>query len=181
MVKIPSKNIGTLFCILAILGSLGLGNSFVQAQQLLLQTQQAPTIVYKSPWSNMLPAVDSSRNTIQQLCPAGICSNSTTLHNNPNTQHNGIGASQTFTNSKNFNLNHLFVSNKVIGPDRFRFITSYWTTSDTSRLIDAGTSANESRFGPLNTILAGSWPSLNANPKVEVDTGEGFFYLLFSV
>ena len=25
-------------------------------------------------------------------------------------------------------MNHFFVSNKVIGPDRFRFVTSYWTT-----------------------------------------------------
>lgn len=112
MVNITTKNIGTLFCILVIVGILAnsfvLRNSFAQAQQ-LLQTQ-GPTIAYKSPWSDILPAVDSSRNTIQQLCQAGICSNSTTLHNNSNTQHDGISASRTFANSKNFNLNHLFVS-----------------------------------------------------------------------
>jgi len=70
-------------------------------------------------------------------------------------------------------LNHLFVSNKVIGPDRFRFVTSYWTTSTTSQVIDAGTSANETRFTG-GAIVSDSWPDLNANPKLEVDTGEGF-------
>ena len=58
----------------------------------------------------------------------------------------------TFTNSKNLNLNHSFVSNKVVGPDRFRFVTSYWTAPDTSLGVDVGTSAN-------NTFLsAGSLP-----------------------
>lgn len=88
-------------------------------------------------------------------------------------QHAVIHSSQTFANIKNFDLNHSFVSNKVIGPDRFRFITSYWTTSDTSRAIDAVTSANETRFELLGPI-AGSWPAIIANPKVEVDAGEGF-------
>src|SRR5262249_32896687 len=61
-------------------------------------------------------------------------------------------------------LNHSFVSNKVVGPDRFRFITSYWTTPDTPTGIDVGTSAN-------NTFLTAS--SLPPNPKLEVDTNEG--------
>ena len=62
--------------------------------------------------------------------------------------HNAtISSSLTFTNSKNLDLNHSFVSNKVVGPDRFRFITSYWTTPDTPNGIDVGTSAN-------NTVLA---------------------------
>jgi hypothetical protein len=62
----------------------------------------------------------------------------------------------------------------VVGPDRFRFITSYWTTSDTSRIIDAGTSANETHFALWGPASAVNWPSLMANPKVEVDAGEGF-------
>jgi hypothetical protein len=71
----------------------------------------------------------------------------------------------TVTNSKNLDLNHSFISNKVIGPDRFRFVTSYWTLPDTSLGVDVGTSAN-------NTFLAAG--SLPPNPKVEVDTNEGF-------
>ncbi|MGC1930009.1 MAG: hypothetical protein WA667_13615, partial [Candidatus Nitrosopolaris sp.] len=65
---------------------------------------------------------------------------------------------------KNLDLNHSFVSNKVIGPDRFRFVTSYWTTPFTPTGIDVGTSAN-------NTFLSAS--SLPPNQKLEVDTNEG--------
>ena len=57
------------------------------------------------------------------------------------------------------------MSNKVVGPDRFRFVTSYWTTPDTSNGIDVGTSAN-------NTFLSAN--SLYPNQKLEVDTNEGF-------
>src|SRR5215831_13742497 len=59
---------------------------------------------------------------------------------------------------------HSFVSNKVVGPDRFGFITSYWTTPDTSLGVDVGTSNN--------TFLSAN--SLPPNPKLEVDTNEGF-------
>jgi hypothetical protein len=45
----------------------------------------------------------------------------------------------TVTHSKNLDLVHSFVSNKVVGPDRFRFITSYWTAPDTSLGVDVGT------------------------------------------
>jgi hypothetical protein len=75
-----------------------------------------------------------------------------------------ISSSQTFTNSKKLDLNHFFVSNKVVGPDRFRFVTSYWTLGFTSRGIDVGTSAN-------NTFLSAN--SLTPNQKLEVDTNEG--------
>jgi hypothetical protein len=61
-------------------------------------------------------------------------------------------------------LNHSFVNNKVVGPDRFRFITSYWTNPDTSLGVDVGTSPN-------NTFLAAN--SLPPNEKLEVDTDEG--------
>jgi len=71
---------------------------------------------------------------------------------------------KTVTNSKNIDLLHSFVNNKVVGPDRFRFVTSYWTAPDTSLGIDVGTSAN-------NTFLAAN--SLDPNPKLEVDTKEG--------
>jgi hypothetical protein len=62
------------------------------------------------------------------------------------------------------NLNHQYVGNKVVGPDRFRFVTSYWTAPDTSLGVDAGTSAN-------NTFLTAA--SLPPNQNLEVDTNEG--------
>ncbi|HXX96098.1 MAG TPA: hypothetical protein VEL11_03145, partial [Candidatus Bathyarchaeia archaeon] len=68
------------------------------------------------------------------------------------------------TNSKNLDLVHSFVSNKVVGPDRFRFITSYWTSSETFRGIDTGTSANNKFLGAT---------SRGPNVKEEVDTNEG--------
>jgi hypothetical protein len=134
-----------LLCALVTAGALGnslaIGYSIVQAQH---EAQQPSTITYDSPLSNNLSTVDPS-NT-----PA----------------HNAvISSSQALTNSKNLNLNHSFVSNKVVGPDRFRFVTSYWTAPDTSLGVDVGTSAN-------NTFLAAG--ALPPNQKLEVDTNEGF-------
>ena len=56
-----------LFCTLVIVSTIGssfaISNSFAQQQQ----TQQAPTVVYKSPWSNNLPTqtanVDPTKTT----------------------------------------------------------------------------------------------------------------------
>jgi hypothetical protein len=197
--------LATLFCTLIIASTFGssfaIMNSFAQAQQ--QQTQQAPTIVYKSPWNDNLQ--NSSAGSIRSLCQGGICTESsnpasrastqpttqpqntgtssststnsvqpTTQPQNtgtssststnsvqPTTQPQNTGTSSststnsvqptttkvstslknTFTNSKNLSLNHGFVSSRIIGPDRFRFVTSYWSTSDVSRLIDAGRSA----------------------------------------
>ncbi|MFZ0515315.1 MAG: hypothetical protein WAM14_27205 [Candidatus Nitrosopolaris sp.] len=88
---------------------------------------QPPSTISQSPWSNNLPTFE--KGNIQH-------------HNTVNS------SSQTFTKSKNLDLNHSFVSNKVAGPDRFRFVTSYWTTSDVSRLIDSGRSAGNVSSNP---------------------------------
>jgi hypothetical protein len=145
--KTRKKNIGSflamLFCTLIIVStigySFGIRNSFAQQE---LQTQQ-PSTISESPWSNTLPTFDPGNTR----------------------DHNAvISSSQTFTNSKNLDLNHYFVSNKVVGPDRFRFVTSYWTLGFTSRGIDVGTSAN-------NTFLSAN--SLPPNQKLEIDTNEG--------
>jgi hypothetical protein len=150
ILKIRKKNIGSflavLLCTLVIASTIG--TSFAQEQQLHLVQ---PSIVrYDTPWRNLatfdavsVPAshVDNTRN------------------------HNVvISSSLALTKSKNLDLNHSFVSNKVVGPDRFRFITSYWTNPDISTGIDVGTSAN-------NTFLAAN--SLPPNEKLEVDTDEG--------
>jgi hypothetical protein len=153
----------------AVENTFGIRNSFVYNQQ----TQPPPIVQYKSSWSDSLPTEDPINNTTQRpLCQPGTCNNMTQYIKDP--QNNGVSPSQTYKSAKSFNLNHSFVSNSVWGPDRFRFITSYWTTSDTSREIDAGTSANETRFRLLGPESAVSWPQLMANPKVEVDAGEGF-------
>ena len=133
-----------LFCTVVILStigySFGIRNSFAQQE---LQTQQQPSTVTELPWSNNLPTFDTG-----------------------NTQHRNavITSSQTFSNSKNLDLNHFFLSNKVVGPDRFRFITSYWTTSQTNRGVDVGTSANDT------FVSANSQPP---NQKIEVYPDEG--------
>jgi hypothetical protein len=143
--KMNFSCLAVLFCALVTSGALGnsltIGYSNVQAQQ---EPQQPSTITYDSPFSNSL----------------------STAHPSNTPDHNAaIISSQTFTNSKSLNLNHSFVSNKVVGPDRFRFVTSYWTLPDTSLGVDVGTSAN-------NTFLTAN--SLPPNQKVEVDTNEGF-------
>ncbi|MGB6591718.1 MAG: hypothetical protein WBE68_09460 [Candidatus Nitrosopolaris sp.] len=58
----------------------GNGNKPVGKEQ--IQTQQAPTIAYKLPWSNDMSI--SSASSSQPLCAAGICSQSSTL---PDLQH----------------------------------------------------------------------------------------------
>src|SRR5215469_2338149 len=172
------KNIGSFFsmffCTLVLAGtignSFGITDSYAQKQQ--VQTQTAPsTITYRWPWNNNLPAGNNSSQ--RPLCQTNDCINNT-QHINVEPGHAVIRSSQSFANTKNFDLNHSFVSNKVIGPDRFRFITSYWTTSDTSRAIDAGTSANQTLLEPEGPQSGTTWPNINANPKVEVDAGEGF-------
>jgi hypothetical protein len=175
-----SKNGGFLSIILCVLliastigSSFGIKNSYAHAQ---LQTQQPSTLSQQPSTLSQQPLT-----LLQQpLCRGGICDNNATQPNNLDPRHAVISSSKTFVNSKNLDLNHAFVSNKVIGPDRFRFVTSYWTTSTTSQVIDAGTSTNESRF--ITSIGSGvgagpgtyGWKSLEANPYLEVDTGEGY-------
>jgi hypothetical protein len=138
--KIKFRYLTILFFVLVTVGALGnisgIGYSIVLAQQ---QAQQPTTIAYDPP----LPTADPGNTR----------------------DHNAVNSSQTFTNSEILNLNHSFVSNKVVGPDRFRFVTYYWTTPNTPLGVDVGTSAN-------NTFLAAG--PLPYNQKVEVDTNEGF-------
>jgi hypothetical protein len=134
-------------------------NSSAQQQ---LQNQQ-PSTVALSPWSNNL----------QAICGHGVCSGTA---NSGNTQNNHSGNTQWHNNnimnpflmissspSKSLDLEHTFTSTKVVGPDRFRFINSYWTTPDTSNGVDVGTSSAFLTANPLPP-----------NPKLEVDTNEGY-------
>jgi hypothetical protein len=148
IVKTRKSNIGSLlammFCTIVIVSTVGnfyvTRDAFAQEQQ-QLQTDQASVIPYNSPWSNNLLTVSAN-----------------------GAHHDNAHLLQTFTDSKNHDLNHQYVGNKVVGPDRFRFVTSYWTATDTSLGVDVGTSAN-------NTFLTAA--SLPPNQKLEVDTNEG--------
>ena len=111
-----------------------------------LQTQQPSTITFQSLWSNNLPGFNDGNMP-------------STYYGNTRDHNAAISTSLTFTNSKNPELNHSFVSNKLVGPDRFRFVTSYWTSSFTNRGVDVGTSAND-------TFISAN--SLPPNRKIEV-------------
>jgi hypothetical protein len=105
------------------------------------------------------PASTANVQPTNQPQNTGSISSASTNSAQPTTQPQNTGSSSsastnsadptkvstsfknTFTNSKNLSVNHAFVNSMIIGPDRFRFVTSYWTTSDVSRLIDAGRSS----------------------------------------
>jgi hypothetical protein len=143
--------LAALFCTLVVVStigtSFGIRNSFAQQ----IQTQP-PSTISDSPWSNNLPVLNSGN----------------TQTGDPDFTRHHFGnesitvGPNTFTSNTNLDLVHSFVSNKVVGPDRFRFITSYWTSSETFRRIDTGTSNN--------TFLAAN--ALGPNVKEEVDTNE---------
>ena len=206
--KMRKKNIcsflGVVFCTLVIVSSIGtsfgIKNSYAQTQlqqqqQQLLAPRQAPTIAYQSPWSNNLQVSSASNN--QPLCKAGICSQSsapvsathttnvdpTQIANVDPTQNNThTTISQTATKSKTLDLTHQFVSSKILGPDRFRFINYYWTTSATQRAVDVADSGGN--FPAIATSIGGNFPTIATSPqppvapqgpnvKQEVDTNEG--------
>jgi hypothetical protein len=189
--KTRKKNIcsflAMVFCTLVIVSSIGssfgIKNSYAQAQQQQQQQlapRQAPTVAYQSPWSNNLQ-VSSAGSNSQPLCQAGICSQSPppasttqttnidptqTANADPTQTNTHTSISQTATNNKPLTLTHQFTSNKIIGPDRFRFINYYWTSSATQRAIDVGTSAGVG-IGFQGGLAQGP------NVKQEVDTNEG--------
>src|SRR5215831_14031875 len=186
--KTRKKNIcsflAVVFCTLVIVSSMGtsfgIKNSYAQAQQQQQQLapRQAPTVAYQSPWSNNLQ-ISSADSNSQPLCKAGICNQSSgpasttqtanvvptkTTNTDPTNTHTSI--SLTATNNKPLTLTHQFTSNKIIGPDRFRFINYYWTSSATQRAIDVGTSAGVG-------LGFGGGLAQGPNVKQEVDTNEG--------
>jgi hypothetical protein len=83
IVKIRKTNIGgflaMIFCTIVIVSTIGssfaIRNALAQTQQ-QLQTQQAPTIAYISPWTNNLPTINANSNNLQVLCGHGICDQS---------------------------------------------------------------------------------------------------------
>ena len=181
--KTRKKNIGTflamIFCTLVLVSSIGtsfvIKNSYAQAQQ-QLEPRQAPTVAYESPWSNNLQV--SSASNSQPLCATGVCNQSSnpastmqTTNVDPTANNTHTSISQTATNAKPLTLTHQFISSKVIGPDRFRFINYYFTSSATARAIDVGSSSS-GPLGPATTAPL-SATAQGPNVKQEVDTNEG--------
>jgi hypothetical protein len=117
----------------------------------------------------------------QPLCQAGIC--------NSDPQNNTAHVKKTFTNyfstAKSPTLKHSFVSGglstpNVIGSDRFRFIKSFWTSSDVSTLQGALSQVGNNpcplpgtAFGV--TQLPASLSGQTTSPfNIEVDKDEGY-------
>jgi hypothetical protein len=109
-------------------------------------------------------------NSNNPLCNAisqtGFANSSTSVSicNNHNDRHPVFDFTKSLTNSKNVDISHSDTRFHVVGPDKFKFINSYWTTGETSRTIDAGSSAN-------NTFLGAG--SADTNPKLETDINKG--------
>src|SRR5215469_1692777 len=96
-----------IFCTIVIAStirsSLGIGNSFAQTQQ--VQTQQAPTIAYSSPWTTNLPSINPNINNLHVLCSHGICDQSP---DHGNRTHDNAVLVSSWTNNRptvNHNIN----------------------------------------------------------------------------
>jgi hypothetical protein len=153
------RNIGSifamLFCTFVLVSTIGISSGIRSsfAQQDLQTQQQQPSTLSQSPWSNDLP---TAGNNWQVLCGHGVCNPSSGADNpqqmspaasgdpqqlqNQNDRQHNTTLDLAFTNTKNLDLSHIFTSTKTIGPDRFRFVESYWTTETTANSINVGTS-----------------------------------------
>ena len=115
--------------------------------------------------TTQLSSAPASPSQATNIAPQNAVSSTTqTTTADPTTTKTTLSNTQTSTNDKTLSLRHSFVSNKVVGPDRFRFINYYWTSSNTQRGVDVGTSANSTY------LTAQAQPP---NVKQEVDTDEG--------
>jgi hypothetical protein len=207
-----------LFCTLVIVSTIGssfaISNSFAQQQQ----TQQAPTIAYKSPWSNNLQV--SSGSNSQPLCAAGICDQSSgpastkqtanavptqtanavptktanvdptqtanvvptqTTNVDPTQRNTHVSRSLTATTNKPLTLTHQFISDRIVGSDRFRFIKSFWTSSDVSP-VQALSQLGNNPCPAAGIFSNNAITTLPASPSgqttspfnIEVDRDEGY-------
>jgi hypothetical protein len=99
----------------------------------------------------------------------------------PTQRNTHVSRSITATSSKPLTLTHQFMSDRVVGSDRFRFIKSFWTSSDVSpvnQLSQLGNSPcpaagifNPSAVTTLPATLSGQTTSPF---NIEVDRDEGY-------
>ena len=71
---------------------------------------------------------------------------------------------KTLTNGKTLTSGHTHSRFHISGPDNFKFINSYWTTSETTRAVDVGTSANTTYLTAASHV---------SNIPIETDNGYG--------
>ncbi len=75
-----------------------------------------------------------------------------------------LNFSRALSDSKSLNLQHSDTRFKVVGPDNFRFIKSYWTSDNTPHAVDVGTSAN-------STFLLANPQDPNLNLETDINQG----------
>ena len=78
--------------------------------------------------------------------------------------HPTLSFSKSLSDSKSLNLQHSDTRFKVVGPDNFRFINSYWTSDNTPHAVDVGTSAN-------TTFLLANPQDPNQNLETDINQG----------
>ncbi len=88
-----------------------------------------------------------------------------TLSGQANIANNPVFSfSKSLSDSKSLNLQHSDTHFKVVGPDNFKFIRSYWTTDNTLHAVDVGTSTN-------STFLLANPQDPNQNLETDVNQG----------
>jgi hypothetical protein len=91
-----------IFCTILIASTIG---SSLGIRSSFAQTQQAPTIAYRSPWTANLPSINPESNNLHVLCNHGICDQS--LDPGSRTHDNAVLGS-SWTNIRpivNLNIN----------------------------------------------------------------------------
>jgi hypothetical protein len=121
-------------------------------------------------FSNIIPSFTDS-NHDNSLCSAikgtdiastlssSLCKNSTNPIWDPTFTY-----TKSLTNTKGVTFDHTHTRYRVVGPDNFKFINSYWTTSETTRAVDVGTSANTTYLSSASHI---------SNVPLETDNAYG--------
>jgi hypothetical protein len=130
------------------------------------------------PQNTVSSSATTSTNNVQPTTiqptttkPQNTVSSSATTSTN-NVQPTTKTLTQTFTTNKTPTLFHSFVSSYIVGADRFRFIKSYWTSSDVAppNLLNGYPTANTPCPGLENSPFSLQPQALNT----EVDTDEGY-------
>jgi hypothetical protein len=112
-----------------------------------------------NPWCTV---INQSLGNGNSSTSSSLCQN---VYNHNNSENGpALSFSKSLSDSKSLNLQHIDTRYKVVGPDNFRFIKSYWTSDNTPNAVDVGTSAN-------STFLLANPQDPNQN--LETDTNQG--------
>ena len=181
-----------LFCTFLIISTIGntagIGNSFAQRKQLGIQSPSTISMSTTQPLKNKqnkVPATQPLNNTQNTIQPLNNTQTTNTI---------------TFTSEQHIRgprVIHLFssgfpgVGGNVVGSDRFRFIKSFWTSSDVSVNPNPGdnicpqsatTPTASSPSLPPNSPVITTPSSVSGQPtsgyNIEVDKDEGYATLV---